>query len=202
MRPRVRPRPGLLPLALLLALPAAGLRASQTSTRLPDPAVARAYFTDSELLDQNGSRVRFFSDVLADHVVVINGFYTSCTGLSPRQSQVLAGLQDLLGDSLGREVRIVSLTVDPATDTADKLAEYAGSVKAKPGWVFLTGDPAVMERTTRKLGMFVERPEDHSGVYLLGNVKTGLWLKAPLHALSRDLYVQIQRLLRDEGAQD
>jgi protein SCO1/2 len=188
-------------LALLFALtPAASAdETGQAAPRLPDEASARQYFTDSELLTQDGQRVRFYSEVLADHVVVINGFCTTCTGLSPRQSLVLEGLQELLGESLGRDVRIVSLTVDPATDTVDKLARYARTVSARPGWIFLTGEPVAMDRTSRKLGMFVERPEDHSGLYLLGNVRTGLWMKAPLHAQSRDLYFQVQRLLRDQG---
>jgi len=182
-----------------LASTAPANQSGQGGQRLPDESVARAYFTDAALLTHEGQSVRFFSDVLADHVVIINGFYTSCTGLSPRQSQVLSGLQDMLGESLGREVFIVSITVDPENDGVEKLAEYAEENHARPGWVFLTGEPDTVHRTSKKIGLYSERPEDHSGVYLLGNVKTGLWMKVPLHAQSQDLYFQVQRLLKDAG---
>lgn len=188
--------------ALITATLAAAAPADEPARhdhRLPDEAVARAYFTDAALLTQEGKSVRFFSDVLAGRVVIINGFYTSGTGLSPRQSQVLAALQAMLGESLGREVHIVSISVDPENDTVEKIAEYARKTDARPGWVFLTGEPDTVHRTSRKIGLYSERPEDHSGVYLLGNVRTGLWVKVPLHAQSKDLYIQVQRLLRDTG---
>lgn len=166
---------------------------------LPDEAAARRYFTDTTLLTQDGERRRFFSDVLKDHVVVINAFYTSCQGLSPRQGQVLTRLQEMLGEKLGREVFIVSITVDPKNDGVEALGKYARERSARPGWLFLTGDPESVGRVNHKLGQFVEHPADHHGLYLLGNVKTGLWMKLPLHAMPTDLYLHVQRLLQDPG---
>lgn len=185
-------------LAVLATVAASSSQPAQTPL-LPDEMKARSYFTDSKLLTHEGEEVRFFSDVLANRIVIINGFYTSCEGLSPRQAQVLASLQDMLGDSLGKEVFIVSITVDPEHDTVEKIAEYASEQGAKPGWLFLTGDAEDVDRVNHKLGQYKEAPEDHAGIYVMGNVRTGLWVKIPLHAMSRDLYLQTQRLLEDKG---
>ena len=192
---------GILWVAVLtvLAPVAASSHEPAQTPLLPDEVKARSYFTDSKLLTHEGEEVRFFSDVLANRIVIINGFYTGCEGLSPRQAQVLTSLQDMLGDSLGKEVFIVSITVDPENDTVEKLAEFAREQKAKPGWLFLTGDPEDVDRVNRKLGQYKEAPEDHAGIYVMGNVKTGLWMKIPLHAMSRDLYLQAQRLVEDKG---
>ena len=72
---------------------------------------AREYFTDLPLVTHRGEEVHFYSDVLAGKVALITGFYTNCTTISPRQNVILSRLQTALGDRLGRDVVIVSLTV-------------------------------------------------------------------------------------------
>ena len=56
-------------------------------------------------------------------------------------AQTFRHVQDRVGDRLGRDVSLVSITVDPKTDTPAALKSYAEKVKAKPGWTFLTGSP-------------------------------------------------------------
>ena len=93
--------------------PPATPAAPQETPPMTDEAIAREYFSDLPLLTHDGREVRFFSDLLQDHVVLISSFYTHCKGVSPRQNQVLLRLQEMLGESLGREVFIISITVDP-----------------------------------------------------------------------------------------
>ncbi len=164
-----------------------------------DAGAAREYFTDLPLLTHQGEGVRFFSDVLADRVVLISGFYTNCTSVSPRQNLILSRLQVALGDRLGREVVIVSITIDPKRDDVDTVATYAEVFRPRDGWIFLTGKPENVDWVNYKLGQYLENLEDHKGTYLLGNLATGLWKKAPSHARTDDLYREIQRLLDDDG---
>jgi protein SCO1/2 len=164
-----------------------------------DNAAAREYFTDLPLLTQTGEQVRFYSDVLADRVVLISGFYTNCTSVSPRQNLILSRLQAALGDRLGREVVMVSITIDPTRDDVETVAEYAEVFHPADGWIFLTGKPENVDWVNYKLGQYLENLEDHKGTYLLGNLETGLWKKAPGHAQTDDLYREIQRLLEDDG---
>jgi len=164
-----------------------------------DSAAAREYFTDLPLQTHRGEEVRFYSDVLAGKVVLISGFYTNCTTISPRQNLILSRLQAALGDRLGREVVIVSITIDPKRDDVDTVAKYAEVFHPTSGWVFLTGKPENVDWVNYKLGQYLEYLEDHKGTYLLGNMSSGLWKKAPGHAQTDDLYREIQRLLQDDG---
>jgi protein SCO1 len=167
--------------ALLLAFaPLSGTliaqqRLSATDNSLSD--AAREYFTDVQLTTQNGESVRLYSDLLKGKVVVINSFFGTCTGGCPKMSGVLAGLQERLGDRLGKDVFLLSFSVDPETDTPAKLKEYADSFHAKPGWLFLTGKKENVDFALSRLGQKVARKEDHLTLFIVGNNKTGLWKK-------------------------
>jgi protein SCO1/2 len=177
--------------------PAVGSRAESEAR---DLEIARGYFSDAPLVTQDGESVRLFSDVLQDRVVVIHGFCTRCEGHTPRQLQVLLQLQAMLGESLGRDAFIVSVTVDPKTDTPEVVREFVEEQGAGgPGWTFLTGEVADVDAVNAKLGQRVEDPEDFQGLYMLGNVRTTLWLKLPAHAMPMDLFRHVQRLIQDPG---
>lgn len=204
-------KPSLVPILVLFAAlglaessaastpPATATPADAQETQRTDEEVAREYFSDLPLLTHDGREVRFFDDLLKDRVVLINSFYTHCEGITPRQNQVLQRLQEMLGESLGREVYMISITVDPQRDTVETLQEYVAELDPHPGWVFLTGKPENVDWVNHRLGQYLENLEDHKGVYMLGNVKTTLWMKVPAHGQPLDLYRAIQQLLEDEG---
>ena len=52
-------------------------------------SAAEKYFSDVELINQDGQKMRFYSDVLKDKVVVINTFFTTCTGACPAMNRNL-----------------------------------------------------------------------------------------------------------------
>jgi cytochrome oxidase Cu insertion factor (SCO1/SenC/PrrC family) len=64
---------------------------------------ARRYFTDRQVVTQHGERLRFYSDVLKDRVVLVTLFYTSCEGMCPLINQTLARFQGILGDDMGKQ---------------------------------------------------------------------------------------------------
>jgi cytochrome oxidase Cu insertion factor (SCO1/SenC/PrrC family) len=95
---------------------------------------------------------------------------------------VFAGLQDRLGAQLGSKVFLLSLSVDPQNDTPERLKTYAEKFHARPGWIFLTGDPDNLQFALNKFGQRVERREDHFNLFIVGNEATGLWKKVlPMH---------------------
>jgi protein SCO1/2 len=143
----------------------------------PEPSAAQKYFTDVTLVDQRGEQHRFYSDLLAGKTVVINAFFTSCTGVCPVLSGKLAALQERLGDRLESEVRLISLSVDPEHDTPAKLAEYAQRFGARPGWYLLAGDKENVDWALYKVGQYVEDPEAHTNLLIVGNVPAGSWRK-------------------------
>lgn len=140
-------------------------------------AATRAWFTDLKVVTHEGQEVRFYSDVLKDKVVLVNFFYTECKTVAALQSKVISDLQGLLGDRLGRDIFLVSITVDPARDTPEKVRGYARTFAARKGWSLLTGKKENVDWINYKLGNYTENPEDHAALFLLGNLKTGQWLK-------------------------
>lgn len=71
---------------------------------------------------------------------VLDFVFTSCSGPCPRMSESMALLQRELADT---PVRLVSVSVDPETDTLEVLSAYAEAHGADPQrWHFLRGEEA------------------------------------------------------------
>ncbi len=152
---------------------------------------AHKYFSDVELVDQDGRRQRLYSDLLQGKIVVVAAFLTSCTSSCPILAERLAAFQERLGDRLGRDVYLLSFSVDPQTDTPARLKQYAERVGARPGWFFLTGSKTNVDWALYKLGAYTEPAEAHSNLLILGNEPAGEWKKvfglAPVEDLLRSL---------------
>jgi protein SCO1/2 len=89
---------------------------------------------DFSLVDRCGETVS--RATLEGSVWVADFSFTSCGGACPTMTGQLSALQETLPE----DVRLVSFTVDPATDTPMVLASYADRYEAKEGrWFFLTG---------------------------------------------------------------
>jgi cytochrome oxidase Cu insertion factor (SCO1/SenC/PrrC family) len=159
---------------------------------------ARRYFTDLTVVSQDGEELRFFSDVLKDRVVLVNLFYTNCTGMCPINNAKLAEVQELLGDSLGRNIFLVSVTLDPEADTPEVLKDYASKFEAKEGWLFLTGEKDDIKKITYRLGQTSPQIETHNPLFMLGNVGAAHWTKlrpnVPAEAVAARL-----RLMADDS---
>ena len=73
---------------------------------------------------------------LNGHVAVINFFFANCPGTCRVLNQKVADLQKEFADD---DVRFVSITIDPSTDTPERLTNYAKSfADDKAKWWFLT----------------------------------------------------------------
>lgn len=164
-----------------------------------DETPAHKYFTDTLLINQNGEKMRFYSDLLKGKVVVINTFFSTCEGSCPVMTRNLAKIQDALGERFGRDVYFVSISVDPTMDTPARLKAYARKYNAKPGWNFMTGDEQNVDLALKKLGQVITAKEDHSNIFYIGNERTGLWKKAFGLGNSDELVKVIESVLDDKG---
>ncbi len=175
--------------------------------RLAAPAAAAAstgpaagnYFGEIPLVNQEGQTMRLYSDLIQGKTVVIDFMFTSCTGACPVMSNNFAKIQDWLGDRLGKDVHLISVSVDPVNDTPAKLKEYAARYKARPGWYFLTGTKENIDAALRKLGNYVETPEAHQNLFIIGNERSGLWKKAFGLAQPDALIPVVKSVLEDKG---
>jgi cytochrome oxidase Cu insertion factor (SCO1/SenC/PrrC family) len=171
-----------VPLPLAGTAPAASGALKTTGGGTPKSAGGAAYFPNHVLLTQDNRPVRFYDDLLKNKIVLINFLFTTCKGACSPMTANLAKVQQQLGAHLGKEVVILSLSVDPETDTPAALKKYAESFQAKPGWYFLTGRKENLDPVLYKLGGYVEDKNQHGLKIIVGNEATGEWLK--LHAMS------------------
>lgn len=160
---------------------------------------AQKYFTDVELVNQNGEKLRLYSDLLKGKVVVITSFLATCTAACPAKNRNLERIQDAFGARLGKDLLILSITVDPVTDTPERLREYARSYHARRGWHFLSGKKENVDWALYKFGQYVENKDDHLNIMVVGNEASGLWKKAFALANSGELIKVIESVLNDKG---
>ena len=141
-----------------------------------DPATTTEVdLLDLVLIDQHGDEMKFVSDVIADRIVVMDFVYTTCTTVCPVISAVFGQMQKKLGDQLGDEVVLLSVSVDPVRDTPKRLKAYAARHNAKPGWIWLTGHKRTMDKVLDGLGAYSPNFEDHPAMVLVGDARSGEW---------------------------
>jgi protein SCO1 len=162
-------------------------------------SAAQKYFTDVELVNQDGKTMRFYSDVLKGKTVVVYPFFTTCTSVCPPMSRNMEKVQEALGEHVGKDVFLVSISVDPVTDTPERLKDYAQKFHAREGWIFLTGKKENVDWALYKLGQYVEEKNDHQTIWIIGNEATGLWKKAFGLAKSDELVKLIEEVMNDKG---
>ena len=159
---------------------------------------ARSYFTNLELINQDGETVRFFDDVLKDKVVVINFIFTNCEGACPLITQKLTLVRDRMEGQIDKPLRFVSLSLDPARDTPAAMKEFAKTHHADhDGWVFLTGKPENLESIIKRLGQFTDDIEAHSTMMLAGNVSAAHWMKILPHEQPPAIAEKLRLLILD-----
>ena len=142
-----------------------------------EKSAAAAYFPNHVLVTQDGRPVRFYDDLLKGKVVLINFMFTTCAGVCSPMTANLAKVQAQLGDRVGKDVVMLSISVDPAVDTPETLKKYAAKFKAGPGWHFLTGKKENVDWVLYKLGGYVDDKAKHTSVLIIGNEATGEWVK-------------------------
>jgi protein SCO1/2 len=182
---------GVLVLVLLAGLTlttGVGARSFQApfkSVKTPRERLAERSFPNVTLTTHEGKKVKFYDDLMKDKIVLINFMYVRCEGSCPGTTANLVKVQQLLGDRVGKDIFMYSITLKPEEDTPKDLAAYAKAYKVKPGWQFLTGNPKDIELLRQKLGFIDRDPvrdankSNHIGMLRWGNEPHTLWAGCP-----------------------
>lgn len=134
--------------------------------------ITGAEFARSLELTGHDGKVRTLADFGGKVLVVFFGF-THCPDVCPTTLARLAKVMKALGGDAQR-VQVVLVTVDPARDTPELLAQYVTAFN--PTFLGLTGDAAALDRTAKEFRVIFQKqagqtPEtytvDHSsGIYV------------------------------------
>lgn len=180
---------------LVCGAPAAAFRGqAQTSPRKPEGtgeppshhqhrhesvtgggSVRQSVIPDLLVLDQQGKKVRFYSDLVKGKTVAINFVYTSCAAVCPLVGANTAKVQDLLGDRPGGDVQLITVSTDPTIDTPEKLKAWGDKYKRRKGWTLVTGGEKELSALVQALTGEVARKGVHLPLILIGNDAKGLW---------------------------
>ena len=136
------------------------------------------YVPNASLVTHEKRAVRFYDDLVKGRTVVVNFMFTSCTSICPQSTRTLRMVQALLTESKTENVLMLSVSVDPETDTPDVLARYAAQHQARPGWLFLTGRRDEVDKVRRRFGASDTDdpdPSQHTGMVVYGNEPLGQW---------------------------
>jgi protein SCO1 len=176
--------------------------ASATGQETKGPAAAQKYFSDITLVNQDGQPVRFYSDLLKDKVVVLNAFFATCQGSCLPMNRSLEKVQEAFKDRMGKDLFIISISVDSDLDTPVSLKEYAKKLNAAPGRLFIAGKKENVNWALYKLGQYVEYKEQHTNIFIVGNERTGLWKKVFGLAKADEIIKAVESVLNDTGKID
>jgi protein SCO1/2 len=167
------------------ALALGGFAAPSTSRATPFRQDGEEWFTNVELRTHEGKTVRFYDDLLKDKIILVNFMYTECGDICPGMTQNLADVQKLLGNRVGRDIFMYSISLQPEHDTPERLKAYAETFDVGPGWLFLTGARDDVELLRHRLGFVDSDPvqdadlEQHIGTVRIANVPLHRWMMSP-----------------------
>ena len=109
--------------------------------------------------------------------VAINFIFTTCTTICPPLTATFRRVQRELKTG-AVEAQLISVSVDPVTDTPERLREFAAKFKAEPGWTFVTGDKREIDSLLKAFGVAVADKNDHTPMILIGNDAANVWTRA------------------------
>jgi cytochrome oxidase Cu insertion factor (SCO1/SenC/PrrC family) len=145
----------------------APVETASTAVRIPDVTVQ----------DQNGKSLNFYTDLVKGKVVAINFVFTTCTTICPPLTATFRRVQQQLAEQ-NSSAQLISISVDPAIDTPERLRDFAAKFKAEPGWAFVTGNTSDINSLLQQLGVAVTNKNDHTPMILIGNDEAGYWTRA------------------------
>lgn len=159
---------------------ALGVVLALLASLIPFATLAAPQWPDIEVLDQNGQRHRFVSDLLRGKVVAINFIFTGCATVCPPQTALLRAARERVG-AQARDVRFISISVDPRADSPRELSAYAQrfgiDANAQPLWSFVTGRPQDIERLLAAFDIRAGAPQEHASMVWIGNLAAQSWTR-------------------------
>lgn len=153
---------------------------------------------DVALTNQKGERVKLRELLSGPQPVMLNYIYTSCTTICPVLSASFAQTQKALGNE-ARDIRMVSISIDPEHDTPARLRDYAQRFKAGEGWELLTGSLADIVAVQKAFDAYRGNKASHIPLTLIRAGAGDRWIRLQGFASAGEL-VQEYRSLASSSA--
>jgi cytochrome oxidase Cu insertion factor (SCO1/SenC/PrrC family) len=165
--------------SLILTVP---LLASDPSMRVPDV----------QLTDQNGRQVHVHTDLMRGRTTAINFIFTSCTTICSPMGATFGRLQNLIDD---KRVRLISVSIDPGTDTPERMTRWGARFDAGPSWSLLTGSREEVDKLRKAFGVYSADRFSHSPTVIVIN-DAGEWTRVNGIGSANEIAKSIQALTK------
>ncbi|MBE0598912.1 MAG: SCO family protein [Desulfuromonadales bacterium] len=182
----------LLLLVVLLSLP---LVVQAEAKKRYQRSVHKYTVPEATLVNQEGRKVLLTELLAADKPVMVDFIYGTCTTICPVLSAGYSNLQRRLGPA-AQQVQLVSITIDPEYDTPEVMTEYLQRYNRQPGWDFLTGSRADIDRVMRAFNAYVPNKMSHYPLTLLRGPGEERWVRIYGLLGTADLMSEYEQLLR------
>ena len=187
-----RPTIAVAPFALALALTAAGGydgRAEESGVAYHRELV-RYEMPQVTLVDSRGRSVAVAAELKAEpRPVILQFMFTTCAGVCPLLSAVLAQAQDELD-----RAALWSITIDPEADSPEQLRLYATALDAAQGWRFFTGPLDDIVAVQRAFEAYADNKMRHRPLTFIRPTGNGTWLRLEGVLSAAELVAEYRRL--------
>lgn len=150
---------------------------------------------DTVVFDQDNRKLHFYSDLIKGKAVAVDFIFTTCTTICPPLTANFAKLQKIMRERGENDFQLISVSVDPETDTPEKLKRYAELFGAKAGWTFVTGTRAELEPIWRAFKVYTSNKLDHTAMVVIGDDTWDKWIYASGLSSAKELGHAIDSVL-------
>jgi len=156
---------------------------------------------DATVLDQNGRKLRFYTDLVKGKTIAVNFIFTTCTTICPPMTANFAKVQKTMMAHGQKDFYLISVSVDPENDTPAKLKAYAEMFQAKPGWTFVTGTRAELQSIWQAFSVYSGgAKQDHAPTVVIGNDARHSWTYASGLTSANKLVAVIESIQESQNA--
>jgi protein SCO1/2 len=172
------------------AVPQAAAQADPAESEAP---LGHLSVPELTLTNQRGEPVRVRS-LMENTTVVMSFIFTRCTTICPPMGMGFGRLQSLLGERAGKDVQLVSVSLDPTHDTPEQLETWGKRYGAGAGWTLLTGSREDVDRLLKAMSVYTPAKEQHAPIVLVGNGQSGEWVRVYGLASPQNLLAAVDRM--------
>lgn len=157
-----------------------GLRNLLVKAFLPPATQGRGgnQFPDDVVTSHTGKSYRFFSDLIRNKLVLVHFMSLDSQEHFPSLAY-LSTLTQHLGDQLGDQLSLYSITTDPEQDSQSRLAAYAEEHGIPAGWHLLHTSEQSVKAISNRFARHLPQHQPKNGFDLrmvhCGNGGAGIW---------------------------
>jgi protein SCO1/2 len=139
----------------------------------PPGFMAAPKLPDVTVVTESGQRVAFHQ-LIDDRTVVINFIFTTCPTVCPLMGASFAKVRSRLGN---HDVQLISVSIDPETDTPARLTAWRSRFGPAGGWTLVTGAKPDIDQLLEAFGVFSATAASHSPSAFVADTRRGIWRK-------------------------